>query len=190
MSNLHEITTQGSGISLGPVTVTKAFAKFAGSSSVLVLVSDPSVQNAVALKVWGPASNTAFSEGMVITLQGSGPKGKLEYKDYKGKMEINANDCNVLIGGGAAPQHAPQSAPAPQQGYAPRAAASSAEGAMNIPPAELSARMDSFLEHGCEMTTRAVDVYIRKGFSREEAITLSAGTHGTYPTSWFLQKGF
>lgn len=198
MSNLHEITTQGSGISLGPVTVTKAFPKFAGGTNVLVLVQDPSVAQPVAMKVWGAASNTVFAEGMVITFQGSGPRGKLEYKQYKDKWEINANDCNVLVGGAPAPQQAPTQAPA--QGYQSRTSAPAGGGAggsgdshpQSLSWDEMTKRMETYAQKQALFTRILVDeLVVNQGFPREEALVLaSGGSSGLYAQSWFLCKGY
>jgi hypothetical protein len=195
--NLHEITTQGSGVSLGPVTVTKAFNKFAGATCVLVLVTDGSVQAPVAVKVWGPASNTLFQEGMVMTFQGSGPKGKLEYKEYKGKWEINANDCNVLVGGAPAQQQAPQGAPASSGGgYQPRGAqappAGGNEGAQTLAYDEMVQRMESYAKKQALFTRILVDeLTVNHGFPIDQALILAGGgSAGLYAQSWFLQKGY
>ncbi len=204
MSNLHQLTTTGSVLSLGPVTVTKAFNKFAGSSSVLILVSDPSVSEAKALKIWGPASNTVFTEGQQLTFQGQGPKGKVEWKEYKGKWEGNVNDCAVIVGDGGQPaqqyaaQAAPQSAPAASAGYQPRAAAPThSGGGEQAHPQTLSweegeARMKTYAARQALFQRILVDeLTLNHGFPVEQALILAGGGgSGLYAQSWFLNKGF
>jgi hypothetical protein len=183
--NIHQIQQQGTGISLGPVTVKKLFPKKPGDKSLFLLISDSTGE--AALKIWGPASNSPLQDGQQITVTGSGPKGGLAHKEYNGKWTINANDCSVAIAGGstmsgveAAPAYAAPAyaAPAPVAYAAPAAAAPAVD------------KLPDVMKRCAMATTLYIDeLVVNHGFSKEEALMLAQNAPAWYPLMWFGEKG-
>ncbi len=111
MSNINEILTSGSGLSLDSVEITRDFGLKSGKTTHrALLVKDASGDTMI--KLWGNSANVEHPVGTLITVRAVGAKGRIESSEWQGKFSLNCNDCEVSVANAAQP--APQQ-PAPQQ---------------------------------------------------------------------------
>lgn len=179
--NIHSLKSQGSGVSLGPVTVAKAYPRNPGAKYSFYLISDGTDKE--ALKVWG--KDLSIQEGQNIILTGFGPKGGLKTSEYNGKTSIDANDCSLTIVDGA------QTASQPAQEAAYQAPAQHAPSSQQAPSSgSHRAKMESVAKSAATVTALYIDeLVVNHGFSKDEAIMLSQNASGIFPLWWFGEKG-
>lgn len=167
--NIHEITEQGSGHRLGPVTVTKTFPSKPGDTSVFLLVKDES--GSTALKIWGCPSNQAPQLHHVISLvTDGGPKSSIVNKEYpvgSGKFSINASGCQIVREGGAASSSEVNSNASAQE-----------------PKGDQTQVNCAIAEQAFQVSHAFFNLWIEAGFSRAEAIQLTTGSHDMKPLFW------
>lgn len=94
--NIQSALAQRSAASLDNLEVVQVFEKRSNKSPAFLRVKDGTGDT--ALKIWGPASNTAFSQGMVISIVASGARSSINAEaDQQGREFFNVNDCDVTI---------------------------------------------------------------------------------------------
>lgn len=86
-------------MSLGPVTITKAWEPKRGAKtdSVFYIVKDESGE--AGLTIWGPSAHSGARVGDQITITGQSPSGGLSKNEFNNKVGIAANSCKVVISG-------------------------------------------------------------------------------------------
>jgi hypothetical protein len=176
--NLHQIQTEGSGHRLGPVVVTKTFPSKPGDTSVFLLVKDDSGQG--ALKIWGCPFGQAPAVGQSISLvTDGGPKSSITNKEYpvgSGKFSINASGCQILRDGAPAPSH--DASPAAQSN-------TPSFSSIKVDQKEVDAAIGAT---AAGVTSAYFNSLLEHGFTREEAIQLSAGASNLKPLYWGGEK--
>jgi hypothetical protein len=189
--NIHQIQSEGSGIQLGPVTVSKTYEMKPGDKQRYVKVRDASGET--GLKIWGPASGTHLQEGQVITLVGTGPRGGVKNQEYpvgSGKWTLNANDCRLEIGGQAPPQgySQPQAYNTPQE---PAPAYTAPSTSHDTPPfrGPVGDKLPATMDRAAEATHLYITALVSRGYTRDEAIMLGQSASSIYPLWWFGEKG-
>jgi hypothetical protein len=174
--NIHELTTQGRGEQLGPLTVKKMFDMKPGDKSLFLIASDPTGESAI--KIWGASPNHGLTQGSVFSLAASGPKGSLQNREYNEKWSINASDCLIKLGG-EVPVTPTQSTSQPAQPTQTQAY-SGASGD----------KLPLVMKRCAEATATYVDeLVINKGFTRDEAIMLAQNAPSWHSLWWFGEKG-
>lgn len=172
---LHEILSQGEGLSLGPVTIDKIPFAASGDGTkrnLLLNVSDSTGKADV--KIWGPAANANLKEGDVITITGSGPKGGLKTSEWKGRISINANNCQIITSEGAVQAPASQNS-----GYVQRTSSSQSSGTLSV---------DQMADMIVENATIVLSKAEAKGLPPEVAIQLAINANQTMALFWFGEK--
>lgn len=98
--NIHEaLTAQQVHGELGPLEITGSFEKRNPKAPAFLKVKDQA-GGETALKIWGPAGNSQFSQGQVITVIPDGPKAEIRAdKDQQGRDFLNVNNCRISFGG-------------------------------------------------------------------------------------------
>lgn len=98
--NIHEaLTAQQVHSELGPLEITGSFEKRNPKAPAFLKVKDQA-GGETALKIWGPAGNSQFSQGQVITVIPDGPKAEIRAdKDQQGRDFLNVNNCRISFGG-------------------------------------------------------------------------------------------
>lgn len=190
MASIHQALNEGSVVALNNVKVTRVFPMKPGDKSLFLFIEDSSSKS--ALKIWGPASHCGVQEGQTISISASGPKGRIEKKEWNGKVSIDCNDCKVSIQGGgsyeavqpAPPQEGRYASPAPTGGgYA--ATPSSPTGGVNA-----GDLLPATMKRAALATHLYVDeLVVNHGFTRDEACMLAQGAGGWFPIWWFGEKG-
>ena len=179
--NIHQILSEGQGIQLGPIKVSKTYPFKPGDKNRFVLIEDSSGKG--ALKIWGAAANSDLQPGMVLTLVGTGPRGGVKTSEYNGKTSIDANDCRIEFAGGA-PASDGHSGTTEHVGYSPPASA------YQPPAATGSDKLPQVMKR-CALATRLYidELTINHGFSKDEAMMLAQNAPAWYPLMWFGEKG-
>ncbi len=180
MSSIHDITNNGTAVTLGPITVTRVFPlSGAGARANLFFLAKDNTGSS-GFKIWGHSANCGLKEGDVVTLVGQGARGGLKREEYpanSGKWNINANDVRVDVQGGASTASVDVRQEAPRQ---ENQAQSTNTGVDKLP----------LVMAEC---ARATALYVKdletEGFSRDEAIMLSQNAPSYMPLWWFGEKG-
>lgn len=182
MSSIHDITQNGTAITLGPLTVGKVYPfKPSAKPNLFFLASDQTGKSAI--KIWGAAASCGIKEGDVVTLVGQGARGILKREEYNGNWCINANDVRVDIQGGASVSSVDVVQPHQQSypGQASAAAQTTNTGVDTLP---------LVMDRCADATALYVDSLVqRKGFSRDEALMLAANAPSWHALFWFGEKG-
>jgi hypothetical protein len=186
--NIHSILQAGAANQLGPVTVSKIYPPNPGAKNKFVLIEDSSGKG--ALKIWGAAMNTHFSEGQQITLVGSGPKGGLKTSEYNGKTSIDANDCRIEIGGQNQAQPPATSYQQPAAQPAGQLASGNTQRVrLTSPSDELDQRDLLILSKHSKISAKMTELLIAEGLPEEVVTQGAIRAPETYHLSWCGQKG-
>ena len=188
--NIQQILSEGVGLQLSNVTVKADYGQKQGQTPHRALLVEDTSGKTI-LKLWGATSGTPYAEGTVLTVQGVGQNGNLSASEFKGKWSINANSCEVIVGGGAGQPQAGAGQPAaggqaPAHQSAPPQAHNQSSGQMAaLTPEELA---DAQAAHFARLIQRITPPAEEIG-ADPSAITMAAATMtGSASDYWFGAK--
>ena len=179
--NIAALQSIGSGVQIGPVLLKKVWPFKPGDKSINGVISDSTGE--IAFKVWGATPANGLAEGRLLTFaSGGGPKSGITHTEYpvgSGKWAMNINGCRYEFqDGGMEPvQQAYQQPVQPTHAY----------------PTQPLKVADDKLQPTMARAALATRIYVEElttqGFTRDEALMLSANSGIIFPNFWFGEKG-